>query len=58
MQQALNNLSATAKQELNERARAVCDCENPEPASGAALVSMECPIHNENPRQRPTEGMP
>lgn len=29
---------------------AVCDCENPEPVSGAALVSMECPIHNENPR--------
>lgn len=26
-----------------------CDCENPDPKSGAALVSMECPIHNFDP---------
>ena len=32
----------------------ICDCENPEPKSGPALVSMECPIHNENPRPAPT----
>ncbi len=30
-----------------------CDCQNPEPASGARLVSMECPIHNENPYPNP-----
>ena len=29
-----------------------CCCENPEPSSGAALVSMECPIHNDNPYPR------
>lgn len=23
----------------------VCDCQNPEPASGVALVSESCPIH-------------
>ena len=23
-----------------------CDCENPDPESGAALVSHECPEHN------------
>jgi len=28
----------------------VCDCQNPEPESGVALVSNECPIHNEDPR--------
>jgi len=22
-----------------------CDCENPEPADGVALVSEECPVH-------------
>jgi len=26
-----------------------CDCENPEPESGVALVSNLCPIHNWNP---------
>lgn len=30
-----------------------CDCENPDPPSGAALVSMGCPIHNHNPRPHP-----
>lgn len=24
----------------------VCDCQNPEPLSGVALVSEECPVHN------------
>jgi|GEM_PF-5223921 len=28
-----------------------CCCENPEPASGAALVSTCCPKHNDSPRQ-------
>jgi len=23
-----------------------CDCQNPEPKSGVALVSEECPVHN------------
>jgi hypothetical protein len=27
----------------------ICDCENPEPESGAALVSETCPIHNDKP---------
>lgn len=34
------------------KARAACDCENPEPLSGVALVSMECPVHNDNPWPR------
>lgn len=24
----------------------ICDCQNPEPPHGVALVSNECPIHN------------
>ena len=24
----------------------VCNCQCPEPESGAALISMDCPIHN------------
>jgi len=27
----------------------LCDCQCPEPASGCALVSEECPIHNSHP---------
>jgi hypothetical protein len=27
----------------------ICDCQNPEPKSGIALVSNECKIHNQNP---------
>ncbi len=23
-----------------------CDCQNPEPKNGAALISMSCPEHN------------
>jgi len=30
-----------------------CDCQNPEPAQGAALVSNECPIHNLHPAAHP-----
>jgi len=30
-----------------------CDCECPEPESGAALVSHECPVHNQFPRPHP-----
>lgn len=30
--------------------REICDCQNPEPADGVALVSMSCPIHNDRPR--------
>lgn len=26
-----------------------CDCENPQPDAGCALISNECPIHNQNP---------
>lgn len=33
--------------------RADCDCQNPEPDEGTALVSNECPIHNYNPRPNP-----
>ncbi|HXA22787.1 MAG TPA: DNA cytosine methyltransferase [Acetobacteraceae bacterium] len=33
----------------------VCDCQCPEPVSGVALVSMECPIHNWNPDPSPPE---
>lgn len=36
-----------------ERAIASCDCQAPDAESGARLVSMECPIHNENPYPRP-----
>jgi hypothetical protein len=35
-----------------------CDCENPEPDSGAALVSNECPVHNLEPRPKPQEERP
>lgn len=48
------------------RPKAACDCENPEPKSGAALVSEECPIHgvlvgapavpNGHSQSRTTEG--
>jgi hypothetical protein len=31
---------------------AACDCQTPSPASGAALRSMECPLHNDNPYPR------
>lgn len=30
-----------------------CDCQNPEPVSGVALVSNECPIHNLFPKEPP-----
>lgn len=33
-------------EDWNSRRWPGCDCQNPEPASGAALVSMECPAHN------------
>ncbi len=33
-----------------------CDCENPEPTSGVALVSEECPVHNLYP-QTPPDGV-
>ncbi|WP_186308506.1 hypothetical protein [Paraburkholderia sp. BCC1885] len=36
--------------------QSVCDCENPEPESGAALVSNECPVHNLNPQPAPQDG--
>jgi hypothetical protein len=26
-----------------------CDCQNPSPAAGPKMRSMECPIHNDNP---------
>ena len=29
-----------------------CDCQAPSPASGVALHSMECPLHNDNPQPR------
>jgi len=31
----------------------ICDCQNPEPKSGVALLSNECPVHNDNPRANP-----
>ena len=34
----------------------VCDCQNPEPESGPAMISNECPIHNWNPYPKPEEG--
>lgn len=30
-----------------------CDCECPEPKSGVALVSHECPVHNQFPWPHP-----
>lgn len=30
-----------------------CDCMNPEPEDGAALVSNECPVHNLYPKPNP-----
>lgn len=30
-----------------------CDCEHPEPLSGAALVSHECPEHNDTQKPHP-----
>jgi hypothetical protein len=29
-----------------------CDCQCPSPASGVALRSMECPLHNDDPQAR------
>jgi hypothetical protein len=34
-----------------------CDCQCPEPQSGPAMRSMECPIHNQNPDPRPETGL-
>ncbi len=31
----------------------VCDCQNPEPDEGVALVSQECPVHNLYPDPNP-----
>jgi hypothetical protein len=31
-----------------------CDCQNPEPEAGVALVSEECPVHNLTPRPSAT----
>jgi len=31
----------------------VCDCQNPEPKQGVALVSYTCPVHNECPDPYP-----
>ena len=31
----------------------VCDCQCPEPKNGVALVSDECPEHNQNPSPNP-----
>ena len=36
--------------ELRREGR-LCDCQNPEPASGVALVSNECPVHNLHPKE-------
>ena len=33
----------------NRRGWPGCDCQNPEPISGAALVSNECAVHNTKP---------
>jgi len=30
-----------------------CDCECSEPEAGTALVSNECPVHNEYPHPHP-----
>lgn len=30
----------------------LCDCESPEPGRGPSLVSMGCPVHNQNPLPR------
>lgn len=35
-----------------------CDCENPEPKEGVALVSDHCPIHNEHPAPTPYPDCP
>lgn len=42
---------------LPDRRQPKCDCENPEPESGAALISNACPIHNYYP-QPPPEPIP
>lgn len=35
---------------LSKQLADLCDCENPDPESGPALVSMECPVHNHLPK--------
>ena len=37
----------------NPQEHRICDCENPEPESGVALLSNECDIHNLYPRPSP-----
>lgn len=35
------------------RCTKVCDCQNPDPENGTALVSNECPVHNFHPEPNP-----
>jgi hypothetical protein len=43
---AMLRMQALARRALPQ----ACDCQNPEPVNGVALVSNECPVHNINPR--------
>jgi len=42
-------LAARRSAPLSEVQSMECDCQNPEPESGVALVSIECPIHGDRP---------
>lgn len=53
MDRQLTNLLAKQERDGKCSCPQVCDCQNPEPVSGAALISNECPIHNWNPAPAP-----
>jgi hypothetical protein len=48
------HLKNQQKKKLEDLKSKGCDCLNPEPVNGCALVSNSCPVHNLKPK--PIEG--
>lgn len=46
-------ISAAIAENMRRLPAERCDCQAPDAPTGARLVSMECPIHNENPYPAP-----
>jgi len=42
-----NHVMGRERRPKRRKAFALCDCQNPEPETGCALVSEECPIHGQ-----------
>lgn len=51
-------LPAANVEALAQPAEVKCDCQNPEPENGPAMISNECPVHNFNPLKPPASGQP